>query len=175
MLPAEVVLAAGLDLGVELDRSRACRVRRALRRHEAMAQAARSLRRRDLSEAELATRLARADVAPAARAETVSRLVSAGVVDDARFAQSRAEALAERGGGDELIRHDLVARGVAPEDVERALQQLDPERDRARRIVARLGTGPRTARYLARKGFSEEAVELAGEGGIAEDAPPAVR
>ena len=39
-LPAEVVLRAGLDLGIELDRPRARRVRRELRRHEAMARAA---------------------------------------------------------------------------------------------------------------------------------------
>ena len=39
-LPAEVVLRAGLDVGVELDRERARRVRRELRRHEAMAHAA---------------------------------------------------------------------------------------------------------------------------------------
>ena len=65
-LPAEVVLVAGLDLGVELDRERARRLRRELRRHEAMSRAARSLAHRDLSEQELSDRLARANVAPEA-------------------------------------------------------------------------------------------------------------
>ena len=44
-LPAEVVLRAGLDVGVELDRERARRLRRELKRHDAMSSAARALPR----------------------------------------------------------------------------------------------------------------------------------
>jgi len=175
VLPAEVVLGAGLDVGVEVDRERARRIRRELKRHEAALAAARSLRHRDLSEAELAERLARARVAPASRTETVSRLAEAGIVDDTRLARQRAATLADRGAGDELIRYDLATRGIAPEAVELALHDLDPERERAERIVARRGPGVRTARYLARKGFPEDVVEIACAEGIAEDAPPAVR
>ena len=170
-----MVLAAGLDVGVEIDRERARRIRRELKRHEATAAASRSLRDRDLSAAELAERLARAHVPPMARAETVTRLAEARVVDDARLARQRASTLAERGAGDELIRYDLATRGIAPAAVEEALQALDPERERAERIVSRRGPGPRTARYLARKGFPEDLAELAYAEGIAEDVPPAVR
>jgi SOS response regulatory protein OraA/RecX len=168
------VLAAGLDVGVELDRDRARRVRRELLRHEAMAKAARSLARRDLSELELAERLSRAEIAPAARGEAVERLVQAGAVNDERFASSRAGLLAERGAGDALIRHDLAGRGIAAEVVEAALDALESEAARAARIVALRGSSLSTAHRLARKGFSEESIEVACGEAIAEEAPPAV-
>jgi len=174
-LPAEVVLSAGLDVGVELDRERARRLRRRLREHEALQRAARAIAHRDLSELELNERLARRNVTAPLRNETVERLVRAGAVDDGRLARGRADLLARRGAGDFLIRHDLEGRGIAPELVEEALAGLEAEHARAQRIVAQRGRGPRTARYLARKGFSEEAIESACEEAVAEDAPPAVR
>ena len=85
----------------------------------------------------------------------------AGLVDDERFCRNRAASLAERGFGDDGIRHDLSRQGVPPELVEAALVELEPEADRARRIVERRGPGPRTARYLAGKGFCEDALEAA--------------
>ena len=169
------MLRAGLDVGVELDRERARRLRRELKRNEAMERAARVLRSRDLSAAELDARLDRARIAPAARAETIERLIEAGAVDDERFAQSRARALADRGAGNLLVRHDLETRGIAPSAVEAAIALLDEETIRAARICARRGAGPKTARYLARKGFSEDAIETACTEGIAEEDTPAVR
>lgn len=169
------MLRAGLDVGAELDRPRARRVGRELRRYEAMSQAARVLRRRDLSAAELGARLDRARIAPADRSETIARLTEAGAVDDARFALARAGALADRGAGDLLVRHDLAARGIASPSIDEAIASLEPESARAARICARRGGGAKTARYLARKGFSEDAIENSCAEGIAEDAPPAVR
>jgi regulatory protein len=174
-LPAEVVLRAGLDVGVELDRDRARRVRRELKRHDAMARATRALRNRDLSAAELDARLDRANIAPAARAETIGRLTDAGAVDDERFARSRAQTLADRGAGDFLVRHDLETRGISPEAVAAAMASLEPETVRAARICSRCGAGPKTARYLARKGFSVDAIESACAEGIAEEDTSAVR
>jgi SOS response regulatory protein OraA/RecX len=124
-----------------------------------MQRAARALRSRDLSVAELDARLDRAKVPSAARAETIARLTAAGAVDDERFARSRAQSLADRGAGNLLIRHDLEQRGLAQETVATAIAALDPERARAERICARRGNGPKTGRYLARKGFSEDAIE----------------
>jgi regulatory protein len=173
-LPAEVVLRSGLDVGVELDRERARRVARELRRHDAMTRATNVLRRRDVSVQELDARLERAHVDPTTRAEVVTRLDEVGAVDDERFASRRAEMLAERGAGDELIRHDLSGRGIAVEAVEAALEPLEPERARAARLVARRGSSAKTARYLAGKGFSEDAIESALAEAVAEDAPPAV-
>jgi SOS response regulatory protein OraA/RecX len=46
---------------------------------------------------------------------------------------------------------------------------------RARVVVERRGAGPKTARYLAGKGFSEDAIESACGEAVAEDAPPVVR
>jgi hypothetical protein len=45
--------------------------------------------------------------------------------------------------------------------VKAALAGLEPEAARAERIVASRGRSPATARFLARKGFGEEAVESA--------------
>ena len=140
-----------------------------------MERAARALRSRDLSAAELDARLDRAKVAPAARAETIARLSEAGAVDDDRFARSRAQALAGRGAGDFLVRHDLESRGLSAEAVEAAIASLEPEVVRAAGICSRRGAGPKTAHYLARKGFSDDAIESACAEGIAEHDPPVVR
>jgi regulatory protein len=174
-LPLDVVLAAGLDVGVELDRARARRLRHELRRHEASTRAARWIARRDLSERELAERLASAHIAPAAREEAVGRLVEAGAVDDERLARRRAELLAERGAGDALIRHDLLGRGIAGELIERAVAALEAEAIRAARIVESRGVSPKTVRYLGQKGFSADAIESACGEGVAEGATRAVR
>jgi len=105
--------------------------------------------------------LARASVAPAAVEESLAVLTRAGLVDDARFAGTRAGNLAERGYGDAAIRHDLGRQGVAPEVIQQALESLEAEAERARRLVERRGPGVKTARYLASKGFGEEALEAA--------------
>ena len=50
---------------------------------------------------------------------------------------------------------------MEPELVEEAVAGLEPETARAERIVASRGRSPATARFLARKGFGEAAVEWA--------------
>jgi regulatory protein len=162
LLPVDVVVRAGLSEGLALDRPALRLLRRELRRAEALAIAARALRARDLSEERLAQRLARAAVAPATAAESLQLLGRAGIVDDARFARRRAEALVERGYGDAAIEHDLERQGLAGEAVTAALEELPDELERARRLVERRGRGPKTARHLASKGFGEEAIEAAG-------------
>jgi regulatory protein len=129
-------------------------------RPDAVETALRALRLRDRSAAELDARLAERGVGAAEREEALETLERIGYVDDGRFARLRAEQLAGRGSGDALIRHDLERRGVAQEQIEAALELLEPERDRAARIVARRGSGPKTARYLASRGFGEEAVAV---------------
>jgi SOS response regulatory protein OraA/RecX len=166
----DVVLAAGLHVGLVLDRERLRVVRRELRSREALSLASRLLSRRDLTEQGLGEELQRRRVAPAARRDTISRLVNAGAVDDERLASRRAEVLAARGGGDALIRADLESRGVDPLVISRAIEALEREEDRARSIVGARGVGPATARYLARKGFGEESLAAAFGGAIAESA-----
>ena len=168
-LPVDVVARSWLVEGRALDRGVLRLLRQELRRAEALAVAGRTLRRRDLSERGIAERLARASVAPAAVEESLAVLARAGLVDDARFARTRADALAERGYGDAAIRHDLGRQGIARELIEASLESLEPERERARRLVERRGPGMKTARYLASKGFGEEALEAAAGADFAPD------
>jgi regulatory protein len=161
VLPADVVVRARLTPGTELDRPRLREVARERRRTRALAAAGRLLRTRDLPARALDSRLERRGVAAADRAGAVAALESAGLVDDVRFARNRALALAGRCLGDAAIRYDLEEYGVAPELVEEALGGLEPEAARAERIVASRGRSPATARFLARKGFGEDAVESA--------------
>ena len=130
-------------------------------REDAVETALRALRFRDRSSAELDARLERRGVGEAERERALETLERVGYVDDGRFARTRAEQLAGRGSGDGLIRHDLEERGVAAEHVEAALAALEPERARAERIVAQRGAGARTARYLAVRGFGEDAAAAA--------------
>jgi regulatory protein len=160
-IPVAVAARAGLWEGRTLDRPALRALRRELRRAEALAVAGRALRARDMSRARLAARLERAAVAPAAAEASLRTLEDAGVVNDERFARARAESLAERGYGDAAIRHDLEIHGLGHELVERALDPLEPERERARKLVERRGAGPRTARFLAGKGFGQESCEAA--------------
>jgi SOS response regulatory protein OraA/RecX len=160
-LPAAVVVRAGLAQGLALDRPVLRLLRRELRRAEALAVATRTLRARDLSARRLAERLERASVAPAVVETSLAALSDAGLVDDGRFAANRALSLADRGYGDAAIRHDLERQGVAGELVDAALGGLEAESLRARRLVEARGPGVKTARYLAAKGFGEDALEAA--------------
>ncbi len=160
-LPVDAVVRAGLLVGTALDRQRLRAVRRELKRSEALGTAVRALRRRDLSVRGLEARLERAGVEEPQRRAALGTLTRAGLVDDARFAASRASALAARGYGDEAIRWDLGLQGVEDETVDRALAGLDSEEERAAAIAERRGRSPATAAFLARRGFGEEAVESA--------------
>lgn len=127
----------------------------------ALAVATRALARRDFSERGLRERLQRAGVQPAEADEALGALLRAGLVNDGRFAVSRAQALAERGKGNAAIRFDLQQQGLAAEEIEAALDTLESERERAERVIARRGGGVATAKLLARRGFDEDAVEAA--------------
>jgi regulatory protein len=121
----------------------------------------RALRGRDRSTAELDARLERRGVGEDERERALETLERIGYVDDARFARARAEQLAARGSGDELIRHDLEGRGLSADEIEGALAALEPEGERAARVVAERGPGVKTARWLAARGFGEDALEAA--------------
>jgi SOS response regulatory protein OraA/RecX len=123
--------------------------------------AARALEHRDRSRRQLEERLERAGVDARGRAEALETLERVGYVDDGRYAVTRAAALAERGYGDDGIRHLLEQDGVPAEAAAEALAALPLERERAAAVVARLGPGPKTAAHLARKGFGEDAIESA--------------
>jgi SOS response regulatory protein OraA/RecX len=163
----EPVLRAGLAVGLPLERTQARRLSQELRRSDALARAARALERHDRPAGELDERLRASGVAPAARADALDTLTRTGVVDDRRFARDRAAALARRAWGNAAIQADLEARGVAAELIEDALSALDPEPERAAQVAGRRGGGPRTARYLAARGFDPDSFESF----VAEEAP----
>jgi len=128
-------------------------------REEALAIATRALARREHSAHGLRERLLRAGVSDTDAADALEELQRVGLLDDDRFASERARVLAERGKGDAAIRFDLERAGVATAAVEAALAGLDPESDRAARLVDRRGATPATARLLASRGFDEAVVE----------------
>ena len=131
--------------------------------------AARALRHRDRSRQQVDERLERAGVGEDRRRDALDMLERVGYVDDERFALARAAGLADRGYGDEGIRHLLEGEGVPPEAIDRAVSELRPEPERAAQIVCERGASPRTAAQLARKGFAEESVETALGPAFAED------
>ena len=157
-LPLAAVVEAGLAAGVALDRPRARTLARAVRRHRSETAALGALARRDHSVASLDTRLARAGVRQSERRDVVERAHQAGLVDDQRFAATRARLLADRGKGDALILDDLLRSGVEERDARAAVAVLEPEHERAGRIIAQRGVSVRTARFLAGRGFTEETV-----------------
>ena len=125
---------------------------------EAIDAAARLLRHGDRSRTELEQRLVRRGIEPQALDDALEVLERVGVLDDSRTAELRAARLADRGYGDAYIRAELERRRL-PAD--RALAALEPERDRATRLVGERGGGTATATWLTRRGFGQEAVEMA--------------
>jgi regulatory protein len=129
--------------------------------HDPIDLAARALQHRDRSRHELEQRLIRAGIDEDRRTDALDTLERVGYVDDHRFAGARAEALANRGYGDEWIRHDLAEHGVAAEAVAEAIAGVEPEALRAAALVERLGRTAKTGAHLARKGFGEDTLESA--------------
>lgn len=142
------------------------------RKTDAVELALRALRYRDLSERELDGKLAARGVAKSERAEALATLRRTGLLDETRYAQARASALVSRGAGDALVRDTLAGAGLPHDVIEAALQAVEPEPERARRLVQRRGATSKTARYLAAKGFSADTIAdiLAREGGVASEA-----
>jgi SOS response regulatory protein OraA/RecX len=159
VLPADAVVRAGLGVGRRLDRSTARELARETRRAKALAQATRTLATSGRSRGELEQRLARAGHAGTAREEALATLDRAGLVDDARLAEDRAELLARRGYGDLAIRADLRRRQIASEAATNAVESLAPESERIRELLAGKSITPALLRRLAGRGFSRETLD----------------
>jgi SOS response regulatory protein OraA/RecX len=159
IVPDEVVLRCGLAPGVELDRPLLRVLRRELRRAEALGLAARTVAGRDVSSRRLRERLLARGVRQELAEGAVATLASAGAVDDARTASSRALSLAGRGWGDAAVTARLAAEGFAQPDVEAAVASLDPERARAEALAATVDDARAAWKLLARRGFADETIE----------------
>jgi regulatory protein len=128
-------------------------------REVAVERAVRALARRGHSAAGLRAKLDRAGLSEQAQTDAVETLERLGYLDDGRFAHDRAVRLAERGYGDDWIRADLEAHGIEAETVAASLDALGHEEERAVRAVSAADDPARTARRLARRGFSEGTIE----------------
>jgi regulatory protein len=164
----EVIVRVRLGVGEVLDRPRLRELARERRRVRALETALRAVARRDQSASELGRRLERRRVAAREREEALGALERVGLIDDVRYAARRAISLAERGHGNAAIRWRLEREGVGSADAETAVSALEPEAERARRLLAARGAGPRAARELARRGFGDEAIEDALAGLVAD-------
>jgi regulatory protein len=142
-------------------------------RREAMRIAAAMLARRARSEREIRTRLQRQRFGPELIDETIARLRTAHLVDDASFAQTWADARDEMSPrGRRLIVQELRARGVAGEVASNAAEAADDE-DAAYRAAARRGRSlraldaqafrTRLGSFLQRRGFAWETSRRAVE------------
>jgi SOS response regulatory protein OraA/RecX len=159
VLPADAVVRAGLAVGRRLDRLTARDLGREVRRAEALVAATRSLAASDRSRHALEQRLQRAGHSAAARKEAIAALGRSGILDDTRVAESRASVLARRGYGDAAIRTDLGRRLIAAEAAADAIAALEPELDRARRLVEGKNLTPALLRRLSTRGFSRDTLD----------------
>ena len=159
VLPAAVVVRAELRVGRRLDREAARLLARELRRAKALTRATRALSARDRSRGELEARLDEAGVTGAARDDALGSLEAAGLLDDARVAESRARDMARRGYGDAAIRSDLRLRRIDSETIAATIDDLEPEADRALRILAGKEWTPALLRRLASRGFSRDTLD----------------
>ena len=159
VLPATVVVRAELRVGRRLDRESARLLARELRRATAVARATRALSTRDRSRGELEARLNAAGIAETARDDALNALEEAGLVDDARVAESRAQALARRGYGNSAIRSDLRLRHIPSETITAAIDRLEPEEERALRAMEGKERTAAMLRRLRSRGFSSDTVE----------------
>jgi SOS response regulatory protein OraA/RecX len=159
VLPTDAVVRVGLGVGRPLDRRTARDLARELRRARALAQATRLLAASGKSRRELEQRLSQARHSDLARDEAVGALERAGVIDDERLAEGRAELLARRGYGDAAIRADLSRRLIPAEDAACAVAHLEPELARVRRLLEGQVVTPALLRRLAGRGFSRDTLE----------------
>lgn len=130
--------------------------------------AARALRYRDRSRRQIDDRLQRAGVKDDERADALDTLERVGYVDDARYASARAASLADRGFGDDAIRHLLEGEGAPVEAIAAAVEALAPERERAERLARKQGRTERVSARLQRKGFSLDVLEAVFGGAFAD-------
>jgi SOS response regulatory protein OraA/RecX len=159
VLPADAVVRAGLAVGCRLDRPAARGLAREVRRANALVAATRSLAGTDRSRRALEQRLERAGHSAAAREEALAALDRSGILDDARLAESRAALLARRGYGDAAIRADLRRRLIPAEAAADAIAALEPESERARRLVKGESLTPALLRRLSTRGFARDTID----------------
>jgi regulatory protein len=143
--------------------------------------------------AQLADALAKRGIPGDVADDVLARFADAGLIDDAAFAKAWVESRHQgRGLAARALREELKNRGVATDEIQEALEELDPgaEAETARRLVERklasmttLSPEAKTRRLaglLARKGYSaglafrvvREAMEAEGLDAVTDDVLP---
>jgi regulatory protein len=168
LISADVCQQMGLRVGDDLTEPRIESVREAQARKGCLDSALRLLSYRQRTESELRERLMQKRFRPEIVAETISRLRSAGLLDDAQFASSWVDSRNQRAPRSRrLAAAELGALGVTRRVVDDATATID-ERDAAYRAAQRRAaslTGSpyaefrrRIAGLLLRRGFNYEIV-----------------
>ncbi len=146
---------------------------------ELKARALRLLMRRDHGRAELVRKLTQHAESVAAVEQLLDELVRRKLLSEDRVAESRANTLSRKFGVSR-IRHDLRAKGIADETIERvAAEAQSTEVERARQIWKRKFREPASSRadrakqmrFLAARGFSHDTIRkvLSGNDGNTAD------
>ncbi|HEY5548091.1 MAG TPA: RecX family transcriptional regulator [Coriobacteriia bacterium] len=161
--PADVLREAGLQVGdTGTDAEMVERLSKVEGR-SARDRAVRLLTYRDRSSAELMVRLDEDGYLPQVAADTVTRLLDLGLLDDDRFARALARSLTRtKGLGRSRASREMIARGVDPDAVSAVLEEALPPEDeenaalaQARVFARRVGaTRDRVAARLMRKGYA---------------------
>lgn len=126
------------------------------------------LARREHSRRELHEKLMRRGCAENMVAPLVARLEAEGLVSDQRFAESLVRVRRERGCGPVRIGRELREKGVAPDIIDRCVDETDREWGELIREVWRkkYGDGPprtlaeraKQARFLQYRGFTHDQI-----------------
>lgn len=139
----------------------------------AMSRAGRLLTLRARTESEVVDRLARAGYEKPVVAEAVARLKRLRLIDDVAFAREWVEErMRRKGAGPAVLRRELLAKGIDDTTADEVIAQALPDEvtratEVAAGLVARMGDlalakqAARLSGGLARRGFSQEAVEAA--------------
>ena len=126
------------------------------------------LARREHSERELQAKLAARGFAPEAVGEVLAGLKSAGMQDDARYAEAYIRSRVAKGYGSLRISAELAERGLAEELVSQAFTAMDPDWEERIRAVRQKKYGrqvpvdfrerARQSRFLQYRGFTPEQI-----------------
>jgi len=168
LISAEVWLQMGLRVGDDLTEPQIESVQEAQARSGCLDSALRLLSYRQRTESELRDRLIQKRLRPEVVAETISRLRTAGLLDDAQYARSWLDSRNQRAPrGRRLAAAELRARGVTRGVVEDVTATID-ERDAAYRAAERRARSLSALPYvefrqrigglLLRRGFNYELV-----------------
>jgi regulatory protein len=168
LVGTEVCVQYGLRPGVDLTDSQLTEILHAEAHRDCLESAVRLLSYRQRTEAELRDRLLKKKMSAEVVAETIERLLSAGLLDDTQFARNWVETRDQRAPRSRrLIAQELRARGVARPVIERETAALDENhaayRAAERRAQTLSGSSyadfrQRIGGLLLRRGFGYETV-----------------